>query len=145
MYLYIDLNGSRAEGKDLPFLFTARLVFTFAVDGSEFGQTFCGNPCTFAGNGVVHPFPFFSANDHTGIAKNLHMVGQRRLGNLQFLKHFTGTLFAACQHLQNANTVFIAERFEYMHRFSLVHAFSPIGNDLCIIIFDIAMFVNRFG
>ena len=43
----------------------------------------------FFGNGVVHPFALFSADHDLGIAKDLHMVGKRRLGDMQVIKQHT--------------------------------------------------------
>ena len=67
---------------------------------------------TLATDRVMHPLALFSAGDDPGIAEDLHMVGQRRLADIQFVQQLAGALLAAMEQLQNANTVLIAQSFE---------------------------------
>ena len=58
------------------------------------------------------PFAVLAAVDDSGIAKDLHMVGQSRLADVQFFQQLAGTLFTAMQHFQNPDAVFITQGFE---------------------------------
>ena len=61
---------------------------------------------------IVHPLALFPALDNAGVAQKLHVVGQGRLADAQFLQQPAGTLFSAAKQLQNLQPVFIAERLE---------------------------------
>ena len=62
---------------------------------------------TFAANGVVHPFALFPSVDNSGIAEDLHVMGQGRLADVQCIQQFTGTHFSIVKELQNPNPVLI--------------------------------------
>ena len=64
-------------------------------------------------NGVMHPLAFFAALDNAGITEDLHVVGEGGLCNMEVIQKHTGTFLATAKQLQNTQTVFIAERFEY--------------------------------
>ena len=64
------------------------------------------------GNGVVSPLAVLTPLDNAAVTEYFHMVRERRLSDVHFFKQLTSALFAAFQHLQYLNAVFIAECFE---------------------------------
>jgi hypothetical protein len=57
------------------------------------------------------PFPLLSGRNKTAAFQRLHMMGQRRLGNLHLLQQFTPALFSVYQKLNNPEPVWIGQCF----------------------------------
>jgi hypothetical protein len=57
------------------------------------------------------PFAFLYGRDQTAAFQHLHMVGQRRLGNLHLIQQFTPALFSASQDLNDPKPVRISQCF----------------------------------
>ena len=59
--------------------------------------------------GIIDPLPFLAACDQLGIAEDLHVVGQRRLGQVQVFQEHAGTAFPLPQERQDAQPLFITQ------------------------------------
>ena len=71
--------------------------------------------------GIIDPLPFLAACDQLGIAEDLHVVGQRRLGQVQVFQEHTGTAFPLPQEQQDAQPLLITQSLEYADRFPFLH------------------------
>ena len=71
--------------------------------------------------GIIDPLPFLAACDQPGIAEDFHVMGQRRLGQVQVFQEYTGTPFPLPQELYDTQALFIAQGFKNADRFPFVH------------------------
>ena len=105
------------------FLFSAfSTICPAAADGIDMILKL---PETFIINGVVLPFSFLVGGYQTAISQNLHMMGKRRLSDLQLFKKITATFLARGQHLNNAESVCIRHCFTDLEYLFSCHDFSP--------------------
>ena len=86
---------SRAKKKPR-LLLTTRLIFICTTYSGQSIKAFSGIFNTFCGNGIVHPLTLFTTVDDSAVKKDFHMVGKRRLCNVQRFQKFAGTFFAVC-------------------------------------------------
>ena len=60
----------------------------------------------------MSPFTLLSAGHYAAFTKDLHVMGQCRLSNAQFLQKRAGTFFSIPQLAKNGYTVFVAKSLE---------------------------------
>ena len=82
-------------------------AFGIAQIGYEFAQK-------GAVQRIVRPLPIFPRRNYSAVAKYLHMMGERGLGNIQIFKNFTRAQLAAAQHFKDFDARFISQRFKYL-------------------------------
>ena len=77
--------------------------------------------------GIMNLFPIFTPLHNVGIAQYLHMMGKRRLCNMQIIQQLTGTFLTRPELFQYSQTVFIAECFKNFYGFAIrrCHFVSP--------------------
>ena len=67
---------------------------------------------TRLGNGIIRPLAVLAPIDDAAVAEYLHVVRERRLGDVHFLQQLARALLAAFKYMQYLNAVFIAERLK---------------------------------
>ena len=93
-------------------ILTARLFFTFHINGCKRLQALSRIFRPLGRNRIVCPFALFSSDNNAGITEDFHMVGQCRLGDIEFLQQAAAAFFSGAQELENAYAVFITKRLK---------------------------------
>lgn len=77
--------------------------------------------CSFAGaflaERVVDPLAVFSGSDQTCIQQDVHVMGERRLADIQRFLQAAGAALARMQQREDRQAVFVAHRLENARHF----------------------------
>lgn len=83
----------------LSFVTTLLILPSGKLQSDLFLQQLLCPFCTSGIEGIMDPFPIFTPLYNVGIAQYLHMMGKRRLCNMQIIQQLAGTFFARSELL----------------------------------------------
>ena len=104
--------------KNTAYGLTADAFFS-AGYGCQLCQQLLGSLRPIRGDAVVHPCAFLATGYDSGIAQNLHVVGQSGLTDAHLLQQTAGAFLTAAKQLQNLQPVFITEGLKHSGGFSV--------------------------
>ena len=93
-------------------LSAARLSFASTIQCGHFVQTILGNLAPFLADGVMHPLALLASGDKSGIAEDLHVVGQGWLADIQLFQQLAGTFLSGSEQLHDLHPVLITQCLE---------------------------------